>query len=603
MQQDHHSQDDAIIGRAFRWSVLVIGVIAVTVAAALWLRWRMQQTVAVVIDKDTSQIKSFPSEDSEIPLLPFTDITDEAGIDFVHENGASGEKLLPETMGPGVAVADLDGDDLPDLFFVNGKRWDDSGGGRPALFRNLGNAKFEDITELAGLDVSIYGMGCAVGDYDNDGDADLFISALGKNVLLENQDLRFVDVTARAGVAGGDRWSTSAGFFDFDHDGDLDLFVCNYVQWSRDIDFALNYTLNGVDRAYGPPTDYRGLHPLLYRNEGDGTFVEVGESAGLHVISADSNAPAGKSLGVVLVDLDRDGWDDIVVANDTVRNFLFHNQQDGTFKEIGAGSGLAFDRNGKATGAMGIDAGCPRSDGTWAIGIGNFANETTSYYVAQGSPLVFADEALLDGIGSPSRMHLTFGLLFLDVDLDGRSDLFQTNGHLEEEINQIQPSQTFRQPAQLFWNCGDEATTCFQPVTADSTNQLMQPLAGRGSAYGDLDGDGDLDLVMTQVGGSPVVLRNDQATGNHWIRLKLVGSRSNRDAIGAQVKLTAGGRTVYRYVSAARSYLSQVELPVTFGLGNATTIDSIEIMWPSGSRQSIAGLGVDQMHTIVETDE
>ncbi len=600
MTEEHSNQDDAIIGRAFRWSVLAIGLVAGAIAIGWFVRMRLGAPTETVVQKDTGQIRSFPKEAPTMPAIPFRDITQSAGIGFVHQNGAVGEKLLPETMGPGVAIFDFDGDDQLDLFFVNGTPWDGSATATHKLYRNLGDATFDDVTAEAGIESPMYGMGCAVGDYDNDGDEDLFVTALGKNQLLENRGGRFVDVTEDAGVSGDKAWSTSAGFFDFDRDGDLDLFVCNYVQWTREIDFELNYSLNGTDRAYGPPTDYKGAHPFLYRNEGDGTFSDVTAEAGLQITNGDS--PAGKSLAVVLTDLDDDGWDDIVVANDTVGNFLFHNQKVGTFKEIGAASGIAFDRNGKATGAMGIDAGFPRAERKMAIGIGNFATEMTSYYVAQRMPMTFADESLLEGIGAPSRARLTFGLFFFDADLDGRQDMFQANGHLEEEINQIQPSQTYRQPAQLFWNCGDDADTCFLPLPDDMAMDLQTPYAARAAAYGDLDGDGDLDIVLTQVGGPAIMLRNEQQTHHHWIRLRLIGSDSPRDAIGAKIQLTQGDKKLYRTVSATRSYLSQTELPVTFGLNNSTQIDSIQIDWPSGKQQTITGLQADRMHTIRESD-
>ena len=411
-------------------------------------------------------------------------------------------------------------------------------------------------------------------------------------------------MTESAGVAGAeDDWSSSAGFFDADNDGDLDLFVCNYVRWSRDKDLQLAFSLNGRDRAYGPPIQYEGAACAFYLNQGDGTFVDATEGAGIAVRNPATNGLMAKALALTFSDLDRDGDLDVLVANDTVQNFLFRNEGDGTFVEVGAMSGVAFDMNGEATGAMGIDIGDFANSGRLAIGIGNFANESTSFYVQQPrSPWQFADMAAAEGIGSPSKLALSFGLFFFDYDLDGRLDLLQANGHLEDEINEIQSSQHYRQPAQLFWNCGPDARSCYVAIEGDQLGDLSMPIVGRGAAFGDLDEDGDLDVVLTQAGERSVVLRNDQALGHHWLRVRLVGTRSNRDGIGAEVELTAGGVTQRRAVMPTRSYLSQVELPVTFGLGDQATVESLRVRWPSGAEQSVAVPGVDRLLVITEPE-
>ncbi|MEQ8764467.1 MAG: CRTAC1 family protein, partial [Planctomycetota bacterium] len=440
--------------------------------------------------------------------------------------------------------------------------------------------------------------------YDGDGDPDLYLTAVGPNKLLRNDNGRFLEVTQTAGVAGADdQWSSSAGFFDYDRDGDLDLFVCNYIRWSREIDQEINFTLNGRDRAYGPPTNYVGAQPYLFRNEGDGTFQEVAEEAGLHVQNRATGVPVGKSLAVIFEDIDEDGDLDVLVANDTVQNFLYRNEGDGSFEEIGELSGFAYDTGGNATGAMGIDAAFYRNDRTLGIGIGNFANEMTSLYVAGDGSGHFSDEAIIEGIGSPSRLRLSFGLLFFDYDLDGRLDLLQANGHLEEEISQIQASQQYRQPAQLFWNAGPSARACFVEVPEEEgTKDLYQAIVGRGVTCADIDLDGDVDVLLTQTGGRPKLLRNEQSLGHHWLRCKLIGAAPARDAIGAEVTLVAGGKTQKRRVMPTKSYLCQVELPITFGLGGATKIDSLTVRWPDGTQQPVTVEAVDRELIIQQKD-
>lgn len=593
--------DDTVIGRAFKLSLAVLAGIAL-VAVVLWaiLQRPEEEAPERIIETAPPQTVNAPAE---APPLPFTDIAAQAGIGFSHYNGAYGDKLLPETMGSGAAFFDYDRDGDPDLLFVNSAPWPEAPQKptRPPtlhLYANDGRGRFTDVTATAGLDVTLYGMGAAVGDYDADGWLDLYLTAVGENRLLRNREGRFEDVTARAGVAGeASEWSTCATFTDVDRDGDLDLFVCNYVRWSKEIDFEVDYRLTGIGRAYGPPMNYQGTYNVLYRNDGDGTFSDISEEAGIHVDNPATGLPMSKALGVAATDVDHDGWIDLLIANDTVGNFFFHNDGDGTFTEEGALVGLAYDRVGNATGAMGVDVGYLRNDADLAFLVGNFANEMTSVYMTQGDPSLFADEAIPAGIGAPSRTRLTFGILLFDVDLDGRLDVLQTNGHLEEEIPQVDASQEYHQPAQLFWNAGPDSSRSFLPVPEETTGDLARPIVGRGSTYADIDGDGDLDVVMTQVAGPPLVLRNDQALGHHWLRVRVTDTGSeNRDAYGAWVELTVGGQTQRRQVMPARSYLSQVELPVTFGLGDATEIESLRVTWPDGTVQEVEtdGLAVDR---------
>jgi hypothetical protein len=602
--------DDSVIGRAFRWSLVALVTLA-TAGLGVWLFVKRPPAPALTkLTTLTSPAKPDQVMAAEIPIAKFTDITAQSGLAFVHCNGAYGGKLLPETMGGGVAFFDFDGDGYPDLLFVNSAYWPwdakHTGQARPtmALYHNDGRGHFVDVTAGSGLDVSFYGMGVAIGDYDNDNRPDVFISGEGGGRLFHNEGSgKFTEVTSQAGVGGATNdWSTACAWIDYDNDGRVDLFVGNYVKWSKEIDEAVGYKLVGVGRAYGQPFNFEGAFPHLYHNEGDGRFKEVTAEAGLQVRNPATGAPMAKTLGVAPVDLDGDGCIDLIVANDTVQNFVFHNERNGTFKEMGGLTGLAFDSTGLARGAMGIDAARYRDDGALGVAIGNFANEMTALYVSQNNPLLFVDEAIAEGIGPASRLLLKFGIFFFDYDLDGRLDLLTANGHLEEEITKIQSSQHYAQPAQLFWNCGAARGASFLVVTPDKCGpDFGKPIVGRGAAYADIDGDGDLDVVLTQIGGPPLLLRNDQHLGHHWLRLKLVGTKSNRDAIGAWVNVRVAGQTLSRQVMPTRGYLSQSELPVTIGLGKADSFDALEVIWPGGQRQKIAHANLDGL-TVIEQE-
>jgi len=595
-------EDDTIIGQALKWSLIVL-VAAALVVGGMWLVLHRAKPVPIVQDA-AKVVPQRIAEAIEVPppAVHFSNVTRAAGVDFVQVNGAYGERLLPETMGGGVAFLDYNNDGLQDLLFTNASPWpwrkQDTRHPSPALYRNRGDGTFENVTEQTGIGaVSFYGMGAAVADINGDDYPDIFLTGVGPNrLLLSEKGERFVDVTARAGVAGaGDAWSSSAAFFDYDNDGDLDLFVCNYIQWSRETDLSVDYRLTGIGRAYGPPTNYAGTYSYLYRNDGDGTFTDVSARAGIQVDNPATGLPAGKALAVHPVDIDRDGWLDLVVANDTVQNFLFVNKRDGTFEENGMASGLAFDNSGKATGAMGIDSAAYNNDDELAVAVGNFSNEMSSFYVARDGAPLFTDEAIVSGVGSESRQALSFGLFFFDYDLDGRVDLLQTNGHVENEINVVQPSQHYEQPTQLFWNCGPKCARNFERVPQAETGDLGLPIVGRGAGYGDIDQDGDLDVVIAQVNRPPLVLRNDQTLGHHWLRVKVKGTGLNQDALGARVDLVAGGVTETRTVMPSRSYLAQMELPVTFGLADATRVDRVQVTWPDGKTKTLTDLPVDQM--------
>jgi hypothetical protein len=509
------------------------------------------------------------------PAVRLTDVTAAAGIRFQHNSGAFGAKYLPETLGAGCAFLDYDGDGWLDIVLVNGCDWSGHKRRRTtlSLYRNNRNGTFTDVTAAAGLDIEMYGMGVAVGDYDNDGWPDLFLTAVGQSRLFRNTGKgSFVDVTRKAGLAGRTGFSTSAMWVDFDRDGFLDLFVCNYVQWSEPNDVFCS--LDGKNKSYCTPEAYRGATCWLFRNRGDGTFEDVTAKSGVFDTSS-------KSLGVALIDYDRDGWPDILVANDTQPNKLYRNRGNGTFEEIGVRAGIAFSEDGRARAGMGIDAADFLNAGASGLAITNFDNEMLALYRA-GPTGPFRDISRTSGVGQASINTLGFGCVFADLDLDGRLDLPVVNGHIDATVRTIRANTGYAQPPHLFVNQGDGR---FRDAAAEAGSDFASPKVGRGLACGDFDNDGDVDLLVTTNQGAAFLYRNDVANGNRSFRLRLTGVKSNRDAIGAVVRVRTPEGAQMQTVRSGSSYLSQSDLALTFGLGQRDVVDTVVVEWPSGVTQ------------------
>ncbi|MEX2317560.1 MAG: FG-GAP-like repeat-containing protein [Pirellulales bacterium] len=580
---------------------IIAGIVAVAVVYGLVQRANVPPPQPPANPRVAGGEQSLPA----LPKIPFTDITQDAGITFSHQGGATGEKMLPESGGSGCAWIDYDNDGDPDLLLINGKAWEAVSVGaqdRPnvlALYRN-DKGKFTDVTADSGLYGYFYGQGAAVGDYDSDGDDDLLVTALGSVHLYRNDNGKFTDVSADSGAkVDATDWPTSAGFFDYDRDGDLDLFVVNYVRWTREADQKAQRRVPGIGRSYAHPEGFEGTQNYLFRNEG-GRFTDVSAAAGIHVSDKATGNPRGKGLALTFVDFDRDGWLDVFVANDTVPHFLFRNRRDGTFEEVAADRRIALNSDGMATSGMSADAAWIRNNDELVIAVGNFADERTSFFVSErdGERVTFVDESMEAGVGGPTREMLTWGLLFDDFDFDRRVDMVQTNGHLEETIHSVQPGQTYAQRGQLFWNTGAAGPRILAELPAADIGDLAQPSVGRALSSADIDGDGDLDLVITSVGGPPRLLRNDRPAGNHFLRVKLAGSPGNPHGIGAAVELRAAGVTQRRTVMPTRSYLTQTEPIATFGLGDASEIESLNITWPDGAEQTVIVNGVDLVLTV-----
>lgn len=521
----------------------------------------------------------------------FVDVALEWGITFRHENGASADKIMVETFGSGVAAFDYDNDGRVDLFFANGANLR-AGTPSPgnALYRNAGPAGFIDVTARAGIKGrGGFATGVAVGDVDNDGWLDLFVAGYGGNTLYQNNhDGSFTDITARAGVAGGG-WSSSAGFFDFDLDGDIDLYVARYLDYDARHNPYCGHRKPGY-RMYCDPRNFDGVPDLLYRNDGNGRFTDVSEQAGI------SN-PAGKGLGVAFGDVNDDGWPDVYVANDLVRNFLYINNGNGTFTDATYRAGVGYDENGKPQAGMGTEIADYDDDGRLDIFVTNFSEELNELY-RNGGDLVFEHVTRAAGLAS-AWLPLGFGTKLFDADNDGHLDIHVTNGHVIDNITLYQPRLAYRQTDQLFLNRGNGS---FADVSAEAGPAFQVEHVGRGSAVADLDNDGDLEIIVSNCGGSPLVMRNDGGNRRHWLVVALRGRESNRFGVGARIVIETGDERHVREVGGAGSYLSASPPALHVGLGDRRIVDRLTVQWPSGKRQVLEGVPADRRLTLDEAD-
>lgn len=532
-------------------------------------------------------LRGLAATDGGVKLV---DVTSGARLHFTHTTGAFGKKFLPETLGSGVVVMDVDGDGWQDVLLLSGTSWPNQGEPAPTLrlFRNNGRGAFDDITGKSGLTAPIYAMGGAAADYDNDGHEDLLVTAVGQSRLFRNTgDGHFLDVTERAGLGGRAGFSTSALWVDYDRDGLLDLFICNYVRWTPATDVFCS--ADGKTKSYCTPEAYPGTTSWLYRNKGNGTFEDVTAAAGLL-------DPTSKALGVTMLDYDLDGWPDLFVANDTQPNKLYRNQHDGTFVEAAVQAGLAFSDDGRARAGMGTDAADFDNTGVPSVVVTNFSGEMVGLYTPV-RPGVYTDRAPSSDLGRASRLTLGFGCFFFDADLDGLLDLLVINGHIDDTITRTQGRVHYAEAPHLFHNRGGgQLVDIAQAIGGD----FGSPKVGRGAAFGDFDLDGDLDVIVTTNGGPAHLYRNDLETANHSVRLTLRGTRSNHDGIGARVRARVDATWLTRIVRTGSSYLSQSELPLTFGLGGRTSVDEAVVEWPSGVRDAVGTLRAGHSYVVTE---
>jgi hypothetical protein len=525
--------------------------------------------------------------------VTFVDVAARSGITFRHDNAASPEKYLIETMGSGCGWIDYDQNGLLDLYLVNGAATRVYTPKQPlssALYRNNGDGTFTDVTAHAGVGAAgLFGMGVTVGDYDNDGYPDLFVLGYGRCILYHNNgDGTFTDVTVHAGVENSGRWGSSAAWFDYDNDGKLDLIIANYVDWSPERNFYCGDRGPGM-RSYCHPDDFHGQPPTLYHNNGDGTFTDVSKASGVGL-------KGGNGLGVVTFDYDNDGWQDIFIANDHMPNFLFHNNRDGTFHEVGYQAGVAVSADGQFEAGMGTDAADTTGNGRLDLIVGHLDMQLARLYQNLGDQ-TFEDVTLRSKIAYATYHISTFGARFMDYDNDGARDLFLANGHVLDNAELYRADTKYAEPKMMFRNNG---RGIFENVSGQLGADFQLPRVSRGAAIGDFDNDGDLDILVNNCGQPPQLLRNDGGNANHWLEIFLIGTKSNRDGVGARVKVSAGDLVLYDQRKGGMSYQSAQDPRLHFGLGQQAAVDSIEITWPSGVMTRLSKLKSDQIITVKE---